>query len=277
MQSGTERKLPVFLKRLMQGFVTYALLCAIMWSLQRFLMYHPFVMPDMQPPEAYGLTGFREISLTASDGVKLSAWYGEAKGENPTLVHFHGNGGNLTHRVNYFKVLSEAGYGVLALDYRGYGKSEGKPTEQGLYRDGRAAMEHALGPLQILASDLIIYGESIGTAVAVQMAEEYDSGGLVLQSPFTSMVEMGAQRYPWLPVRLLVEDRFDSIAKLPRVHEKLLIMHGEDDVVVPVSEGRAMLAAANEPKKGVFLPGYGHNDMSASAMRDALADFIAAN
>jgi len=240
--------------------IAYALICLFMWVFQRHLMYMP--MTDIQAPGAYGLHDFANLRLTSKDGTHLLAWYHKAKPGYPTIVYFHGNGGNLANRASYFRLLSEAGFGVFGLDYRGYGASEGSPSEEGFYQDAHAAMDYVRGTLSLAANQIIIYGESIGTGVAVQIASEYPSAALILQSPFTSLEAIAWDNYPWLPVHLLLKDRFDSLSKIANVHMPLLFFHGEQDNIVPIAAGKTLFAHALEPKEAVYYSDSGHNNLN---------------
>ena len=146
-------------------------------------------------------------------------------------------------------VILVEGFGVIGLDYRGYGRSEGSPSEQGFYMDARAAIDYASKELSVKPEQMIAYGESIGTGVAVQMATEYPFQGLVLQSPFTSVLQLGKDSYPWLPVEILQLDRFDSLSKIGNIHSPLLVIHGAIDLIVPIKYGKQLFVAAPEPKE----------------------------
>lgn len=260
------------LKPLLWGVpVLYVLVCLLMWAFQRDLMYVP--MRGIQAPAVYGLADFQEIGLVSDDKIPVTTWYRPAREGYPTIIHFHGNGGNLSHRAAYFKLLAQAGFGVLALDYRGYGLSGGTPTETGFYADGRAVMAYATGTLGLPLEKIILYGESIGTGVAVQMASEFESAALVLQSPFTSIEVLAQDKYPWLPVRLLLQDRFDSIAKIQDVRMPLLLLHGEQDTIVPVKFGRMLFETAPGPKDAVYFPDHGHNNFDWASLAEAVAGF----
>ncbi len=187
----------------------YMAICAFMWLFQRNLMYVPH--GNIEEPQAYGLQDFTDHALTTDDGQSVHVWYHAAKEGFPTIVHFHGNAGNLSHRAHLFKRMADAGFGVLGLDYRGFGKSTGKPYEEGLYMDARAALHYAMGELNVPAKALILYGESLGSGVAVQMATECECAALALQSPYTSIENVAQQTYPWLPVRLLIQDRYNYL------------------------------------------------------------------
>jgi uncharacterized protein len=249
----------------------YAVICIFMWGYQRELIYHP--VPDQRPPAEHGLADFAEIKKPSNNNVTISLWYHAAEPNQPTVIYFHGNAGNLGSRTHFFQRLADVGLGVLALSYRGYGASEGSPSEQGIYADARVTMRHALETLKLPSPRLLLYGESLGSGVAVQMATEFEVGGVMLQSPYTSISAIGQGQYPWLPVDWLLEDRFDSIGKIKRVNAPLLIIHGEQDPVVPVEHGRALFAAAKEPKVAVFLPDIGHGGFNQAMLVERVITF----
>ncbi len=251
--------------------VVYIIICAVMFGYQRKLMYLPHV--SIEAPGAYGLVDFTSLSIATTDNIKIQGWYKAAKPGYPTIIYFHGNAGNLAHRAEYFSILRDAGFGVLGIDYRGYGASEGTPSEAGFYNDGRAAISYALKELSIPENKIIIYGESIGTGVAVQMATEYKLAALILQSPFMSMASAASFHYPWLPVNLLLEDRFDSASKIAAVHMPLLLLHGTDDTVVPISDGKGLFVLANEPKKSIYFANTGHNNYNLELLVAAVLTF----
>jgi fermentation-respiration switch protein FrsA (DUF1100 family) len=234
-------------------------------------MYLPFV--GIEPPGAYGLVDFTSLSIKTSDNVHIQAWYKEAKRGYPTIIYFHGNAGNLAHRTQYFSLLRDAGFGILGIDYRGYGASEGEPSEEGFYNDGRAAIAYAQKELALPANKIIIYGESIGSGVAVQMASEHKLAALILQAPFLSMTSAASYHYPWLPVNLLLKDRFDSVSKIANVHSPLLLLHGENDGIVPVTDGKELFIQANQPKKSIYFPETGHNNFNLELLVAAVLTF----
>lgn len=246
-----------------------------MWAMQRNFMYVP--VNSIQTPEHYGLSDFSVITLEPENGVKLQAWYKKALDNYPTIVFFHGNGGNLAHRSGFFDLLSKGGFGILALDYRGYGASTGSPSEQGFYSDARAAINYAVTDISIPPEKIIIYGESIGTGVAVQMATEYKTAALILQSPFSSMKELVKNYYPWLPVGLLLKDRYDSNKKIAKVKSPILLFHGDEDTIIPIEYGKKLFAASPEPKKSVYFSGKGHNDLDISELTKEIVEFSVSN
>lgn len=249
----------------------YALICGLMWWQQRALMYFP--THHTGTPEAYGLKEVSEETLQDDDGTHIHAWRHAAQNGFPTIIFFHGNSADMPLLAPYFSALVNEGFGLIAIDYRGYGTSEGKPTEEGIYQDAQAALEFATQKAGLSYEQIILYGESLGTGVAVQMATEAPVAAVVLQSPYTSLEDVGKERYPLFPVHLLIDDRFDSLSKIQDVHARLLVMHGVEDRTVPVEEGKELFYAANEPKDVVYFPGRGHNDLDAGERIGALLDF----
>ncbi|MGE0754941.1 MAG: alpha/beta hydrolase, partial [Alphaproteobacteria bacterium] len=224
-------------------------------------------------PEYYGLEQFKDLVAISKDGKRIQFWYRQARTGYPTIVYFHGNAANLGNRARSYHSFVEQGFGILALSYRGYGKSEGEPSEQGIYHDARAVIGYALSELRLSRSRLIYYGESLGSGVAVQMATEVAPGAIVLEAPYTSVAARAAEIYFYVPVRLLIKDRFESLKKIKRVTSPLLIFHGEKDTTIPAQHGRAILAAANDPKDAVFFVDRGHNDFDREAISAHVLDF----
>ena len=243
--------------------VIWLALVGCMYAAQRSLMYFPFGdLPAPPPP-------FAEVRLRTADGLDLTAWEAPPAPGRPIIVYFHGNGGNIAGRVFKLRPFLEAGYGVLLVSWRGYGGNPGSPSEEGLLADGRAALHHVGG-----RTPVVLFGESLGGGVAVRLAAERPPMAMILEAPFASAVSVGAERYWWLPVRLLMKDRFESIRWIGGVTAPLLVVHGERDGVVPVRHGRRLLAAANEPKRGVFLPKAGHNDLFEHGAAEVELDFL---
>jgi fermentation-respiration switch protein FrsA (DUF1100 family) len=235
----------------------YITAVAIMFFAQRHFLYFPD--PVRTAPTAAGLPDVEERILETPDGERIIAWYGKAKPGQPTLLYFHGNGGALDDRRERIRAYLDLGRGVYMMSYRGYSGSTGSPTERANVADAKLAYD-ALLREGVAAKDILIYGESLGTGVAVQVAREKSTFGLILDSPFTSVAERAADFYPWLPARLLMTDRYDSLSIISDVRTPLFILHGEADEIVPVEMGRKLFAHANEPKEIVTLRGAGHND-----------------
>ena len=242
--------------------VAYVLLVGAVYVFQRNLMYLPDRgVPDLQ--EA-GVSDMRAVALSTSDGLTLLAWYKEAAPGQPTLVYFSGNAGHIGHRGSKARHYLDAGMGVLLVGYRGFGGNPGSPSEEGLYADGGAALDF-LAAAGVTPAQTVLYGESLGTGVAVHLAAERAAvapfGAVVLEAPYASMAAVAAKHYPFLPVRWLVKDRFESVAKIARVRAPVFIFHGEKDNTIPIRTGRDLFAAAVEPKESLWIAGARHNDL----------------
>ena len=211
----------------------YLLVSLLAWAMQDRLIY-PASQERFEPGP-----GYREVTLDTSDGLALRAFARAADPGKPTLVYFHGNGGTLAGNMAANEAFAQAGYGLLLVDYRGYGSNPGAPSEQGFYRDGRAAMGWLAGQ-GIAPGDTIIAANSIGGGTAVQMASEYRVRALVLVAPFTSLPDRASEVASWLPVRWLLRDDFDNAAKLPKLDMPILIQHGTADKVVPFAHGETL-------------------------------------
>jgi hypothetical protein len=236
----------------------YAGLVGAMYGFQRQLLYFPSSGP-LDAARA-GVPEMRTVTLQTDDGLALQSWYAAAQGKAATVVYFHGNGGHIGHRGPKVRPYLDAGFGVLQLSYRGYGSNPGRPTEEGLYADGRAALAFLAGE-GVPRNRTVFYGESLGSGVAVELAQGTPIAALVLESPFTSVPDVARHHYPFVPAGLLVRDRFDSASKIARTRAPLLVLHGEKDRVVPIRYGRALFAAANEPKEFHAFPEADHNDL----------------
>jgi len=210
-------------------------------------------------PRTYGLES-EEVFLTTQDGKRIHAWFIPSRTKDPmTLLLCHGNAGNISDRVHKAALLHKVGAAVLLFDYRGYGKSEGTPSEEGTYRDAEASFQYLTGLRGIPLQRIVFYGESLGTAVAVEMAKRHAAGGLILESAFTSTVDMAKIYFPWLPARWIVTYRYDSLSKMPGITVPLLVLHSPSDEIVPYRMGQALYAAAPGDKRFVDLTG-SHND-----------------
>ena len=244
-----------------------------LWAFQRALIYSPDRV-DYVPPSHYAmLEGVEEIALEAADGVDLRAWYAPAPRNRPTVVIFPGKGGSLRSQRYRVQLFKESGMGVLLLAYRGYSGNEGEPSEQGLYADARAALDW-LDAQGVPDRSVTLYGVSLGTGVATAMAAEHEYGALVLEAPYTSVVDVAAARFPIVPVELIIVDRFDSLSRIDEVDEPLLVMHGDTDRVIPQRFGRELFDAADSPKSGFWPEGVGHKDIFDRGGFEAARDFI---
>jgi len=253
----------------------YTAFVGALYFVQRGLMYYP--TDHLPPPAASGVAEMRVISVATEDGLALTSWYRPAAPGRPTLIYFHGNGGVIAGRGYKVRPYLDAGYGVLMAEYRGYGGNPGKPHEQGLYADGRANLLF-LSDEGVSPGRWVLYGESLGTGVAVQMAAEYAAtgpvGALVLESPFESMAEAAAHHYPFVPARLLVKDRFDSASKIASVRAPVLVVHGENDRVIPVAQGKGLFAKARPPKESHWIANAEHNVLHEFGMPKIVLEFV---
>ncbi|MBI2320942.1 MAG: alpha/beta hydrolase [Chloroflexi bacterium] len=204
--------------------------------------------------------GYEEVWLTASDGVRLHGWFVPGP-RDLVWLWLHGNGGNISHRVeNIAFIQRRLGASVFIFDYRGYGLSEGRPSEDGLYRDADAALAYLRIRPDLDARRVVLFGRSLGTAVAVDLAARERVLGLILESPLTSIPGLARALYPFLPLEPLLRTRYDALAKIGRVAAPLLVIHSRDDEVIPYQQGQALFAAAREPKRLYTLTGARHND-----------------
>ena len=211
----------------------------------------------LEEPDAAGLEGVELVEISARDGTRLVGWYIPARSGMPTVLYFHGNAGSLSRRADHFGQIAETDYGLLAFSYRGYPGSDGSPSEQAFFSDALEIYDW----LANRTDDIVVYGESLGTAVATYVAAERPSQALVLEAPFTAALDMAAETYPWAPVSLLMRDPFLSRDHITRVEEPVLIIHGTDDIVVPVEHGRRLFEFAGEPKALEIIEGAGHSNL----------------
>jgi uncharacterized protein len=258
--------------------VAIVALLLFFWAGQRRLMYFP--LGAVPPMASLGVSDVEEVTFDTADGLRLAGWLfrGDGADQSTTVIVFHGNAGNRAHRVPLATALRRSGLQVLLFDYRGYGGNPGSPTERGLETDARAAREFLINQRGVDSRRLIYFGESLGTGVAVKLASEHPPGALILRSPFTSMADVGQYHYPWLPVRLLLRDRYDSLMQIPRTQTRLLIIAGERDSVVPAEFSRRLYEAAPQPKTFVSIPGADHNDdelLDGKMVIEAIATFLA--
>jgi len=233
--------------------------------IEKRLIFHPDRGNDSITPDAYGIE-YDDVTFRTEDGLNLHGWFVPGKGTSPdvdlhTLLWFHGNAGNINRRLDNIKMIYDrVPANVFIIDYRQYGRSEGKVSEQGTYIDARAALAYLHSRKEINHEKIIFFGRSLGSAVAVELALKEKCRALILETPFTSIEEMGKMLYPFLPVSLLLKTKYDSLAKIGNIKVPILIMHGDKDELVPLEHGRELYEAANEPKEFYTIPGAGHND-----------------
>lgn len=259
-----------------------ALLAGLLWFMLRWFEHANVYQPTRTHVARADALGrpFEEARFAARDGTRLHGWFFPAAADSPrrhlAVLHCHGNGGNLSHRLDVAEALLETGVNVLLFDYRGYGWSAGRPSEEGTYLDAEAA--HAwLVARGFAAPHIIAFGESLGGGVAAELARRVPLAGLVLQSTFTSLPDLGAELFPFLPVRWLARIRYDTQAKLPQLHVPVLVMHGREDTLIRFVHAERNFAAARPPKRLVELAG-DHNDFldaGRAVFRDGFAAWLA--
>ena len=221
-----------------------------------------------------GALPFEDAWFEADDGTRLHGWYVPHPDPSAVILFSHGNAGHLADRADLLRLLAlEVGAAVMIYDYRGYGRSEGSPNERGILADARAARAWLAQRAGIDPRDIVLMGESLGGAVSVDLAAADGARALVLESTFTSIPDVAAHHYPWLPVRWLMRTRLDSDAKIGRYRGPLLQSHGDADRIVPYALGKRLFEQANEPKRLITLPGYDHNDFPPPEYFDALGEF----
>ncbi len=284
--------------------VAYAVLLLMLSLLQRALIYMPTREPSIRPEAAGFAPGqIHTLQLRVEDDVELRGWHVLAEGDSPAshtagelelqfgrrlVLYFCGNGGNRRYRVDEIQILTSLGCDVFIFDYRGYGDSSGTPSEQRLAEDAQAIWNYVTAERQVPPQQIVLYGESLGGAVAVRLASSLSQsgtppGGLILRSTFSSLVDAGQYHYPWLPVGLVLVDRFDSVKHISQVSCPILQLHGSRDSIVPLELGQRLFAAAPEesstrqPKQFVELRSADHNDVTMIAtaeLRTAIQLFL---
>jgi fermentation-respiration switch protein FrsA (DUF1100 family) len=256
--------------------LVYGCIVGLVFAFQSHLVYYPQIGRElMATPVARGLA-FEDLKLETEDGETLAAWWVPAENARGVVLLFHGNAGNISHRLDYLTMFNGLRYSTLILDYRGYGLSTGAPSEEGTYRDASAAWRHLTEARGIAEHDIVILGESLGAAVGSWLAARHTPRALVLASAFTSVDDLGAEVYWFLPVRFISRFRYDNRANLAAIRAPVLIVHSANDDIVPFAHGEALYRAAREPKAFLELSG-GHNDgfiYMRGEWIQALAEFL---
>jgi fermentation-respiration switch protein FrsA (DUF1100 family) len=255
----------------------YLLLMLFLFFTQSKLLYFP-ELPSRQittTPDRYALP-YEDVELVTEDGLKLHGWFIPAENHRATLLFFHGNAGNVSHRMESLEIFHRLGLQVLIFDYRGYGQSEGQPSEAGTYLDAEAAWRYLTKTKAIPPKKIVLFGRSLGAAIASNLARNRQPMALILESGFTSAPDLAATLYPFLPVRLLSRFRYDNRENLQTISLPVLVAHSSEDEIIPFEHGRQLFAAAGEPKAFLAMRG-GHNDgflITGQAYIQALDNFI---
>jgi len=239
--------------------IAYGVVLVLVFVFQSHLVFFPGTGREaVLNPQSYGMR-FESVEIRTADGETLAAWWVPAEGARGTVLFFHGNAGNISHRLDYLQMFHRLRYSTLIVDYRGYGKSTGTPSEEGTYRDAEAAWDYLRHVRLALPQDIVIAGESLGGAVATWLAAKVGPRAVVLHSAFTSVNDLGSQVYWFLPVRFLSRFGYDNVENLKRISAPVFIAHSRDDDIVPFAHGRKLYEAAREPKTFLEMSG-GHND-----------------
>lgn len=263
------------IKILLIGFISaYMLIIAFVYVRQGKMLYYP-LREIGQTPKDIGLD-YEDLQLRTKDGLLISAWYVPADFERAVLLFCHGNAGNISHRLDSIRIFHDLGLSVLIFDYRGYGKSEGSPDEEGTYRDAEAGYDYLTNQRGVSPEKIVLFGRSLGSAVAAETALRRTAGALIVESGFTSVPDLGRHYYPFLPVRLISRYHYTTIEKIVRIAAPKLLIHSPDDEIIPFSHGEALFAKAGDPKKFLAIRG-GHNDgflISGEAYVDGIRSFL---
>lgn len=267
------------LKRLLQSIIfivisVWVLLFLMFHFFQKNFIYFPH--NEIQVTPNYISLEYEDITLTTTDNIEISAWWIPNKNERATLLFLHGNAGNISHRLDSISIFHQLGLSVLIIDYRGYGKSTGSPSEEGTYIDAETAWQHLTQEKNINSNEIIIFGRSLGGAVANWLADKYTPAALIIESSFTSIPDIGKHYYPYLPINLLARIKYPSIDRMNNIMSPVLVIHSENDEIVPYKFGKELFEKANQPKVFLDING-GHNDgflISGDKYTDGINRFI---
>ncbi len=251
--------------------LAYVLFALGLYVMQRKMMYLP--TSERVRPDELGLVGVEEIVVKTNYTKRLLAWYMPARAGQPTILYFHGNAGSLASRAERLDFYRQQGFGVLLTTYRGYSGSSGLPAEFPIKMDA-LYFYHWLQARDVKERDIILYGESLGTGVAVATALDHHPGAVILEAPYSSAVDVGAARFPFIPVRWFMKDRYDSAALIGQITAPVLIVHGELDRIIPIRLAKKLYAAARQPKEAVWLRDAAHNDLYSKGAFELIARFI---
>ncbi|MDH5325680.1 MAG: alpha/beta hydrolase [Gammaproteobacteria bacterium] len=259
--------------------IAYIAMLALLYFMQPGLIYYP-KMPSREIQATPGNLGlaFEDVTLNTRDGISLHAWYIPHPNQNGVLLFFHGNAGNISHRLDSIQLFHQLGFSVFIPDYRGYGRSQGSPSESGTYKDADAAIEYLTQQRGIASETITVFGRSLGGAIAGYTAANYPVAGLILESTFTSAKDMAARVVPWpvFPVRLLSRYSYDSRKRLEQIQCPILIVHSPEDEVIPYAHGLSLYETAQQPKQLLTIHG-GHNDgflLSGDIYKHGLKQFL---
>lgn len=249
----------------------YLAICVAGYFASRHLMFFP--NPHRTTPAQADAAGIDELEIAASDGTKLVVWYAEAKQGRPTVLYFHGNAGNAAGRAPKIERMRANGYGVFYLNNRGYGGSQGSPSELANVSDALSAYDYLTG-LGIRPDQIVLYGESLGSGQAIRAGTSREVKAVVLEAPLTSTIDVGRRSYWFLPLKLLLRDYFHNEENIKQLKKPLLVLHGSQDAVIPVAQGRRVFEAGNKPKRLEIFDDAGHSDLFGHGAWEKVEDFV---
>ena len=249
----------------------YLILGLILFLFQRRMTFNPSGKP--KNPQNYGLFSIKEIFVKTSDGISLLSWFKEPKNNNPILIYFHGNSYDIGERAYRIEKYINQGWGVLLLSWRGFSGNKGKPTEKNLYIDGQAAIDWVIKNTKYNFNQIILYGESLGCGVAVELGLRNKFKSIILEAPFTSIGDIGQKKYPIYPSKLLTLDKFDNLSKINKIFSPILIIHGKKDEVIPYYHSIILYNKAKNPKKHVSIDEAMHNNLYDFCIEKDVIDF----
>jgi len=244
----------------MKTILLIAVVPVLLFFVLRFLEYESLYFPfrDIEyTPKDTGLD-YEDVNLTTKDGIRISGWFIQSESPRATVLFCHGNGGNISHRLDKITILRGLDLDVMIFDYRGYGTSKGRPSESGLYLDAEAVYDYLVNEKKVSPRKIVGYGESLGGAVIIDLASRYEFGGIIIEGSFTSIGDMAKKIIPFIPVSVF-KSRYDSIAKIQNIKFPKLILHSSKDEIIPFEQGRRLFDNTGEPKRFAEMQG-GHND-----------------
>lgn len=252
----------------------WLLLVVLIYGFQSKFIYYPHKSITITPASVN--LAYEDIYIQSDNNTSIHGWFIPHKNARATLLFFHGNAGNISHRLDSLKIFHDLGLSVFIIDYQGYGQSEGVPSEQGTYRDAQAAWNYLITQRNLKPADIIIFGRSLGAAVAIWLAHKNTPTSLIIESAFTSIIDMGKHIYPYLPVQWLARIHYPNIDRIAAVNCPILVMHSGDDEIIPYTFGQQLFQAASVPKDFFQMSG-GHNDgflTTGNTYIEALNSFI---
>lgn len=260
-----------FLRLIVGTLILYVGIFGWLYFNQRSLLYFP--ERNVAEVAEYGVTDTQDLLIKSTDDTEIQIWYHKPTTGKELIIFYHGNYSHLGYRAPKFRELIDMGYGFIAPSYRGFGKSSGTPTKEGILNDARAAINFAIEQGH-KPEDIILIGESLGSGVASQIATEYKFKGIMLITPYRSIEARASEIYWYIPVKYLIKDNFNNIDNISNIHSPILLVHGTQDDVIPHSHSEALIALANEPKKLILYEGKTHSNIDPRIMFSDMAGFF---